>query len=199
MHIIINWWSRNCTAYTHAHTTGKHCIEIVSSCTNELKIYRYRKMQVQTRLTIGEGVAVLNNCYAPLTKIPEKYKRAMTLHRDNRGEICGQRSRTWTIDGPWEIREEGIGISGQSPTRLHTHTPQKSCMESVESYCPYGKLWTSIYCEGRRLPPADITSATADHATVTEMKHIGSKFCDAIVTIEFISPTVACRPVMLQA
>ena len=149
MHIIINCWSRNCTAYTHAHTTGKHCIETVSSCTNELKIYRDRKMQVQTRLTTGVGVAVLNNCYAPLTKIPEKYERAITLHRDNRREICGQRSHTCTVDGPWEILEEGIRIRGQSPTRLHTRTLQKSCMESVESYCPYGKLWTIIYCEGK--------------------------------------------------
>ena len=106
-------------------------------------------MQVQTRLTTGVGVAVLNNCYAPLTKIPEKYERAITLHRDNRREICGQRSHTCTVDGPWEILEEGIRIRGQSPTRLHTRTLQKSCMESVESYCPYGKLWTIIYCEGK--------------------------------------------------
>ena len=90
-------------------------------------------MQVQTRLTTGEGVAVLNNCYDPFTKIPEKYERAMK--------------------------------------------PSK----------------------GRKLSLADITSATADHATVTEMKHIGSKFCKTIVIFEFISPTVACRPVMLQA
>ena len=71
--IVINCWSRNYCVYTRTHTTGKHCIETVSSCTNELK------MQVQTRLTTGERVVVLNKCYAP-----EKYERAMTLHRDNR-------------------------------------------------------------------------------------------------------------------
>ena len=57
----------------------------------------------------------------------------------------------------------------------------------------------SIYCEGKGLPPADLTVVIADHATVTESKHVGHKLGDAINAIEFVSSTVACRPVMLQA
>jgi len=49
------------------------------------------------------------------------------------------------------------------------------------------------------LPPADITVAVVGHATVREINEVLSKLSDAFVTIEFIFPTVACRPVMLQA